>query len=481
MSTAQDLQALNERREHIVRELAALGDVQSGSLAERYRRCGKPACHCATDGGPGHGPSWSLTRRVDGKTVTRIIAPSEVPEVQARVAEHRRLRGLVRELIEVSDRLWEAHRAGGRRERGEAAKKGGFAATVAAESAAEVERLIGRGVADGADFEAVETAARRLALGIMGRAVAGRLNADRSDEKRPRQPCACGAHARYAGRRRKTFTTALGEIELLRAWYHCENCGAGFSPRDRALGLEGTSLSLAALRMTGLAAARVSFAESGELLRELAGLDIDAKLAERQAEALGREIADDERHVVEPEPATARTLYLGLDGTGGPVRKAETRSTKGRSGKQPKPSPAATPTPNHRPSPAALCARPNGDASTRPRVARSSATARSGYGTGRTSTPPAPSRSSTSSTPRGICSTSPRPSTEREPISPTGGGNNAATNSIKAASTTSSPPSAAMPKPATTPASASTTSTTTATGCGIRSSGPWAFASRPAS
>ncbi len=124
MSTAQDHQVLNERREHIVRELAALGDVQSGSLAERYRRCGKPTCHCATDGGPGHGPSWSLTRRVDGKTVTRIIAPSEVPEVRARVAECRRLRGLARELIEVGDRLWEARRAGGRRERGEAAKKG---------------------------------------------------------------------------------------------------------------------------------------------------------------------------------------------------------------------------------------------------------------------------------------------------------------------------------------------------------------------
>ena len=124
MSAARDLQALNERREHIVRELAALGDVQSGSLVERYRRCGKPTCHCATDGGPGHGPSWSLTRRVDGKTVTRIIAPSEVPEVQARVAEYRRLRGLVRELIEVSDRFWEARRAGGRRKRGEAAKKG---------------------------------------------------------------------------------------------------------------------------------------------------------------------------------------------------------------------------------------------------------------------------------------------------------------------------------------------------------------------
>ncbi len=99
-----------------------------------------------------------------------------------------------------------------------------------------------------------------------------------------------------------------------------------------ALGLEGTSLSAAALRMAGLAAARVSFGETSELLRELAGLDIDAKSVERHAEALGREVADDEMAVVEPEPSDARTLYLGLDGTGVPVRKAE---TAGRKGKQP--------------------------------------------------------------------------------------------------------------------------------------------------
>jgi len=166
----------------------------------------------------------------------------------------------------------------------------------------------------------------------VGKAVAARLNADRSDAKGPRLPCACGAHARYAGRRAKVFTTALGEIGLERAWYHCGGCGRGFSPRDRALGLARTALSPAALRMTGVAAARVSFAETSALLRELAGLDIDAKTAERHAEALGREIAADERAVVEPEPSDARTLYLGLDGTGVPVRKTE---TAGRRGKQP--------------------------------------------------------------------------------------------------------------------------------------------------
>ncbi|MCE2426170.1 MAG: ISKra4 family transposase [Pseudomonadales bacterium] len=216
--------------------------------------------------------------------------------------------------------------------RGRSREKGGFAETVAAELGAEVERLIGAGPADGIDFEAVETAARRLALEVVGKALAARLNADRTDEKGSGQPCACGATARYAGRRPKTFTTALGELGLERAWYHCKRCGAGFAPRDRALGLEGTSLSAAALRMTGLAAARVSFGETSELLRELAGLDIDAKSAERHAEALGREVADDELAVVEPEPTDARTLYLGLDGTGVPVRKAE---TAGRKGKQP--------------------------------------------------------------------------------------------------------------------------------------------------
>ena len=186
--------------------------------------------------------------------------------------------------------------------------------------------------AEGLDFEAVETEAKRLALRIMGQALAGRLNADRSDQQGLGQPCDCGKVARYAGRRPKTITTALGDIELERAWYHCQPCRTGFSPRDRALGLEGTSLSPAAVRMTGLTAARVSFAETGELLRELAGLDIDPKLAERQAETLGREIADDERQVIEPEPAQARTLYLGLDGTGVPMRKAETQH---RQGKQP--------------------------------------------------------------------------------------------------------------------------------------------------
>ena len=171
-----------------------------------------------------------------------------------------------------------------------------------------------------------------MALQLMGQAVARILNADHGDESGPRLPCACGAEARFAGRRTKTFTTALGALPLERAWYHCERCRSGFSPRDRALGLENTSLSPAALRMVGITAARTSFAGASALLRELAGLAVAPKTVERHAEALGREVAGDESRIIDPEPCDATTLYLGLDGTGVPVRKCE---VEGRAGKQP--------------------------------------------------------------------------------------------------------------------------------------------------
>jgi len=166
-------------------------------------------------------------------------------------------------------------------------------------------------------------------------AVQARLNADTSDQVGPSRACACGQPARYAGRRAKTFASVLGPLTLERAYYHCAACDAGFCPRDRALGLVDTSLSPGVLRMVGLVGAMVSFEEGHELLRELAGVDVATKHVERAAEDLGREIAEDEQHVVESPVANeplAPTLYLGMDGTGVPVRKAEVVD---RSGKQP--------------------------------------------------------------------------------------------------------------------------------------------------
>ena len=185
---------------------------------------------------------------------------------------------------------------------------------------------------DALDFEAVETRLRQVALEVAGQALQCQLNANHTDHDGPLHRCRCGHQARYAGRRDKTFTTVLGTLTLERAYYHCTGCGHGVFPRDRALGLADTSLSPGATRMAGFAAAEVSFATASELLSVLSAVRIDTKQVERSAEALGAEIAEDERARIEPEDAPASTMYLGLDGTGVPVRRTE---CEGRAGKQP--------------------------------------------------------------------------------------------------------------------------------------------------
>jgi hypothetical protein len=212
-----------------------------------------------------------------------------------------------------------------------ARKKTALAAAFRSEFAAEIEALT-EGAVDAWDLEAVETAVFRKTKQFAARLVEQRFNADLADHAGPSLPCSCGKAARYAGRRAKLFQSALGPLHLERAYYYCKPCKTGFCPRDRALGLEGGSLTPATLRMVGHVGALVSFKEGHELLRDLAGADVSIKQVEREAERLGCEISLDEKAVVTPGEPAAGTIYMGVDGTGVPMRKAE---NKGRKGKQP--------------------------------------------------------------------------------------------------------------------------------------------------
>jgi hypothetical protein len=103
------IQALEQQRARLRDQLASIGDLRPGSLVGRYRRCGKPGCHCAQAGAVGHGPSWSLTRAVRGKTVTQVIpAGPAVARSQAQLAEYRRFRQLIQAFLDVSTRLCDA-------------------------------------------------------------------------------------------------------------------------------------------------------------------------------------------------------------------------------------------------------------------------------------------------------------------------------------------------------------------------------------
>lgn len=105
---AQSLDDLQRERSRLQVALTQIGDLRPGSLVERFRKCGKPSCHCAKPDSPGHGPSYSLTREVEGKTVTKIIPPPAVEQTQRQIAEYKRFRDLTREFVEVSDKVCDA-------------------------------------------------------------------------------------------------------------------------------------------------------------------------------------------------------------------------------------------------------------------------------------------------------------------------------------------------------------------------------------
>ena len=105
MNYSDDVKELIAKREQTSRSLTNFSDFRPGSLVERYRRCGKPYCHCAKPGAKGHGPSYSLTRSVKGKTVTKIIPKEEVTETKRQIQEFHRFQEVVAELIETNEKI----------------------------------------------------------------------------------------------------------------------------------------------------------------------------------------------------------------------------------------------------------------------------------------------------------------------------------------------------------------------------------------
>lgn len=51
--------------------------MRRGSLSQRTIKCSKPGCACGQDPKARHGPYYSLTRAVAGKTQSRFLSPEQ--------------------------------------------------------------------------------------------------------------------------------------------------------------------------------------------------------------------------------------------------------------------------------------------------------------------------------------------------------------------------------------------------------------------
>ena len=106
MPMDQTLQDLGQKRDRLKQALMEIEEMRQGSLSESYRKCGKPTCHCAREGDPGHGPFYVLTRKdASQKTVGRAIPLRFVDVTQEQIKEYHRFKELSKELLEVNEQI----------------------------------------------------------------------------------------------------------------------------------------------------------------------------------------------------------------------------------------------------------------------------------------------------------------------------------------------------------------------------------------
>ena len=106
MPTIKSLEALEQQRTSLAAQIAALGDLRSGSVTATTGRCGKPSCHCHRPNDPGHGPHLRLTYKVNGKTVTESMPNQDaVRKAKREIAEFRQLQNLHREFVAVNTQI----------------------------------------------------------------------------------------------------------------------------------------------------------------------------------------------------------------------------------------------------------------------------------------------------------------------------------------------------------------------------------------
>ncbi len=100
------LDVLVKQRAELLRQIAQLGDLRSGSITSITGRCGKPHCRCHQPNHPGHGPNFRLTHKVQGKTVSETFpSPAARRQAERQIAEFRTFQQLSRAFLEVNEKI----------------------------------------------------------------------------------------------------------------------------------------------------------------------------------------------------------------------------------------------------------------------------------------------------------------------------------------------------------------------------------------
>ena len=100
----RETKKLEDRRDVVASDLPPFSEIVRGSLITRYRRCGRPTCHCATT--EGHGPAHYLSVTLKpGKTEQVFLSEKMLPVARQYLENYDRWWTALEKVSEVNRRL----------------------------------------------------------------------------------------------------------------------------------------------------------------------------------------------------------------------------------------------------------------------------------------------------------------------------------------------------------------------------------------
>jgi len=111
--------------QQLAARLAQPKPMRRGSLSERFVKCGKPGCPCATDPKARHGPYYSLTRAVRGRTQSRLVSSVQADMVRSQIEAGHEFRERVDQYWKICEQWADEQVEGRSGDTAEAVEKGG--------------------------------------------------------------------------------------------------------------------------------------------------------------------------------------------------------------------------------------------------------------------------------------------------------------------------------------------------------------------
>jgi hypothetical protein len=97
-----ELARLERRYRELKKHLQGLGFAIAGTITERYTTCGKASCRCHADPPQRHGPYYQYSRKVAGKTVSRLVTANQADQYRQLIANRRTLDEITAAIDELS-------------------------------------------------------------------------------------------------------------------------------------------------------------------------------------------------------------------------------------------------------------------------------------------------------------------------------------------------------------------------------------------